>query len=146
VNWCELEIVNAAGKRLYRNAFATDYLITADNVEAIVAAARTRWKIENENNNTLKTKGYHFEHNFGHGKQHLAALLASFNILAYLVHTVLSWFDDAYRLLRQKLVSRKTFFDDLRALTRYMTFDSWQQLMVFMLTALEISIPSGECL
>jgi len=47
-------------------------------------------------------------------------------------------------LLRQKLVSRKTFFDDLRALTRYMTFDSWQQLMAFMLTALEISIPSGE--
>lgn len=28
-------------------------------VEAI-QAGRTRWKIENENNNTLKTKGYHF--------------------------------------------------------------------------------------
>ena len=36
---------------------------------ALVAAGRRRWKIENENNNTLKTKGYQFEHNFGHGKQ-----------------------------------------------------------------------------
>jgi hypothetical protein len=32
-----------------------------------VAAGRARWKVENENNNTLKTKGYHLEHNYGHG-------------------------------------------------------------------------------
>lgn len=144
VNWCELEICSETGKRIYRNAFVTDYALSADNVEAIAAAGRTRWKIENENNNTLKTKGYHFEHNFGHGQKHLAALLASFNILAYLVHTVLEWFDACYRLLRQKLAKRKTFFDDFRALTRYMCFDSWQQLMEFMLTAMEIPIPSGE--
>jgi len=36
---------------------------------------RARWKVENENNNVLKTKGYHIEHNFGHGNQHLASLL-----------------------------------------------------------------------
>jgi divalent metal cation (Fe/Co/Zn/Cd) transporter len=47
----------------------------------------------NENNNTLKTKSYNFKHNFGHGKQHLSSLLASLNILAFLVHTVLEWFD-----------------------------------------------------
>jgi hypothetical protein len=29
----------------------------------VVQAGRSRWKIENENNPTLKTKGYHFEHN-----------------------------------------------------------------------------------
>jgi hypothetical protein len=124
----------------------TGYPITADTVEAIVAAGRTRWKIENENNNTLKNLGYHFEHNFGHGKQHLAGLLASFNILAYLVHTVLAWFDACYRLLRQKLVNRKTFFDYVRALTRYLCFDSWQHLMEFMLTALEIPLPFNQCL
>ena len=32
------------------------------NVAEVVEAGRSRWKIENENNNTLKTKGYHFEH------------------------------------------------------------------------------------
>jgi hypothetical protein len=33
--------------------------------------------VENENSNTLKTKGYHLTHNFGHGKQHLSSLLLS---------------------------------------------------------------------
>ena len=56
--------------------------VTAENVVALVAAGRSRWKIENENNNTLKTKGYHFEHNYGHGKQHLSAVLASLILLA----------------------------------------------------------------
>jgi len=44
------------GKQLYKNAFATDHWITDQTVEAIVQSGRTRWKVENENNNTLKTK------------------------------------------------------------------------------------------
>lgn len=60
-----------------------------DSVTGLVASGRSRWKIENENNNTLKTKGYHFEHNDGHGQQHLATLFASLILLAFLVHTVL---------------------------------------------------------
>jgi hypothetical protein len=47
--------------------------LTDENVAQIVLAGRTRWKVENENNNTLKTKGYNLEHNFGHGKQHLSS-------------------------------------------------------------------------
>ena len=143
VNWCEIEIIDEQGRIVYRNAFATDYALDAQNVTEIVSAGRTRWKIENENNNTLKTKGYHFTHNFGHGKKHLAALLASLIILAFLVHTVLQWFDQCYQLLREELPSRKTFFNDLRALTRYVCFDSWQHLMEFMLDGLDIPIPQN---
>jgi hypothetical protein len=36
------------------------------------------------------------------------------------------------------LPTRKTFFDDLRALTRYILFPSWDTLMDFMLSGLEI--------
>ncbi len=72
VGWCELTTTDAGGKVLYRNAWASSTPTTQNNVIAIVAAGRSRWKIENENNNTLKTKGYRFEHNYGHGKQHLA--------------------------------------------------------------------------
>lgn len=57
-----------------------------DNTPTSCLPAR---KIENENNNTLKTKGYHFEHNFGHGKQHLSNLFATMILLAFLVHTTL---------------------------------------------------------
>jgi len=52
--------------------------------------------------------------------------------------TVLEWFDQCYALIRKDITSRKTFFDGLRALTRYMVFDSWQKLMEFMLEGLDI--------
>jgi len=112
----------------------SDWEITDQNV----ATGRCRWKIENENNNTLKTKGYHLEHNFGHGKKHLSSLLAAMNMLALLTHTFLSYCDDAYRLIRAKLPTRKTFFDDLRALLRYIPFESWNGLMDFMMRGVKI--------
>ena len=47
-----------------------------------------RWKIENETFNVLKNKGYNLEHNFGHGKETLASVLVTLNLLAYNFHTV----------------------------------------------------------
>ena len=138
VNWCEVTVTDAQGKLIYHNSFITDFTITDQNIEGIVASGRARWKIENENNNTLKTKGYHLEHNFGHGKKHLSSLLAAMNILAFLYHTFLTFTDANYRLIRATLPTRKTFFDDLRALTRYMLFPSWDALMDFMMRGLEI--------
>jgi len=141
VNWCELTITSATGKRLYKNAFATDFEISKDNVKQIVGDGRVRWKIENENNNILKTKGYHLEHNFGHGKHHLSNLLLTLNLLAFLFHTVLEIFDDTYRRIREDLPTRKTFFDDIRALTRYMCFDNWEVMLAFMARGLELEFP-----
>jgi len=137
VNWCELTTTDMNGKVWYRNAFATPLALNDGNVAAIVTAGRGRWKIENENNNTLKTKGYHFEHNYGHGQQHLSSLLASLIILAFLTHTVLEWMDDKYQLLRQKLPSRQRLFNDIRTLTSYLCFDSWEALMDFMLKSFD---------
>lgn len=137
VNWCELTATDANGKILYRNAFATSLAIDNNNVAEIVEAGRSRWKIENENNNILKTKGYHFEHNYGHGEHALASLLATLIILAFLVHTTLEWMDDKYQLLRRRLPSRKRLFNDIRTLTSYLCFDSWQDLMDFMLQSFE---------
>ena len=111
VNWCELTTTRQDGTIIYRNSFATNHEITRENVKELVQAGRTRWKIENEHNNTLKTKGYHLEHNFGHGKQHLSSLLFTFNILAFLFHTVLEMMDDRYQMIRKELPIRKTFFD-----------------------------------
>ena len=138
VNWCELVLTGKGGKVLYKNAFITDREITEQNVEAFVASGRARWKVENENNNTLKTKGYNLEHNFGHGKEHLSSLLATMNLLAFAMHGLLDHCDEAYRLIRRTLVVRKTFFDDIRALTRYHCFESWAALMDFMMRGLEI--------
>lgn len=144
VNWCELVTTDDRGNVRYRNAFATRLTVNAGNVTAVVAAGRGRWKIENENNNTLKTKGYHFEHNFGHGRQHLSCLLASLIILAFLTHTVLEWMDDKYQLLRKKLPSRQRLFNDIRTLTSYLCFQSWEALMDFMLDSFKPSPAQPE--
>ncbi len=106
VNWCEMTTHAAdTGKVLYRNAFATSFAVDDTSVAAVVASGRARWKIENENNNTLKTKGYHFEHNFGHGKQFLSSLLATLILLAYLLHTLLDLMDDKFCLLLHNHIS-----------------------------------------
>ena len=139
VNWLEITEANAqTGEQLYHNSFITNHQITDDNVAELAQAGRGRWKVENENNNVLKTKGYHIEHNFGHGKKYLAAFLLSLNLLAFLFHTVMLWCDEAYSLLRKELARRQTFFDDIRALTRYMVFESWQHMMDFMIRGLEL--------
>jgi len=138
VNWCEIKIINASGKVTYQNAFITDHEISASNVEEVVLAGRTRWKVENENNNTLKNGGYHLSHNFGHGKENLSSLLLAFNLLAFLFHTVLHFTDKRYRLLREHLGRRKTFFEHVRSLTEYLFFDSWTDLLNFMLKGQKI--------
>jgi hypothetical protein len=141
VNWCELTTTLPDGKIVYKNAFATNFEISKNNVKQIVRDGRARWKVENENNNVLKNRGYNLEHNFGHGKKHLSSLLLTFNLLAFLFHTVLELMDKKYSLVRAELPTRKTFFDDVRALTRYMYFPSWEAMLTFMMRGLEIELP-----
>ena len=139
VNWCEVTITHSkTGEQLYYNTFVTNHQLTPQTVGPIVDAGRARWKVENENNNILKTKGYHLEHNFGHGQQYLASFLLTLNLLAFLFHTVLELVDAQYRLLRQSLATRQTFFNDIKTLTRYFYFDSWRHLLDFMIKQLEL--------
>ena len=144
VNWCELVITDEKGKQTYKNTFITNHLVTKENVIEIVQAGRALFQIENENNNILKTKGYNLEHNFGHGKKHLSSLLLTLNLLAFLVHTVMFIKDSKYQLIRQRLGTRKTFFNDIRALTRYFCFKSWAEFFKFMLVNLELSPKNRE--
>ena len=138
VNWCEVTITDAEGKVRYRNSFITDWTISADNVAGLVAAGRARWKIENESNNVLKNRGYHLEHNFGHGKQHLSCLLVTMNLLAFGLHTLLELSDQSYQQIRATLGRRQRFFQHLEALTSYLHFESWERMMDFMMRGLEI--------
>lgn len=131
VNWCELEVLNQDGERLYFNTFATDYEITDANVVALVKAGRTRWKTENEHNNNLKNAGYHLEHNYGHGKKYLSQTLATLILLSFLLHTLLNLLDQAYIALR-RYFPRAQFFQQLRTLLMYLYFATWETLMALM--------------
>jgi hypothetical protein len=138
VNWCEVTITReATGEQLYHNAWATDHDLDQAILQRFVQTARSHWKHENEGHNVLKHQGYHLAHNFGHGAHSLAQVLLLLNLLAFLVHTALALCDELYQAVRTNLATRITFFNDVRALTRYLDFDSWQNLLTFMKTQLE---------
>lgn len=137
-NWIELTVADAKGRQTYRNCWATDLDADAGNAVELAACGRSRWTIENGNNNTLKTKGYHLEHNFGHGKEHLANTLASLNILAFLTHTVLELTERHYCLIRDRLGGRREFFLHLHVLTVYHLFASWDDFEDFVMRALRL--------
>jgi anthranilate phosphoribosyltransferase len=108
-------------------------------VVEVVASGRSRWKVENEGFNVLKNRGYNFEHNYGHGQQYLSMVLLTLLILAFLFHSVLDLSCSMYQAVRRELGTRRTFFNDLRALTRYLYFASWQQLLTFMYHRLDLA-------
>ena len=129
VNWFSIETFNAKGKRTYYNSFVTDLAVTPDTVAELAACGRARWKIENETFNVLKTNGYNLGHNFGHGKDGLASVLVTLNLLAFAFHTaaylgVLAW--------RAAVIARGVryrFFEHLRTITAYVVFQDWTHLL-----------------
>lgn len=146
VNFAEVTVQDRkTGKQLYHNAFVTNHPFTDETLPLIIDCGRARWKIENENNNTLKTKGYYFEHNFGHGKNHLSMILTTLILIAFLFHTILDLFSKPYQILIKKLGSRKEFFGSIRFLTRFFYCLNWNHLFGFMQQGLEelFPLPSG---
>lgn len=142
VNWCEVTVLNEqTGVILFKSAFITNFAISDSNVALIIRCGRARWKNENEGHNILKNHGYHIEHNFGHGDRYLSMILLCLNLLAFLTHTFMEISDSIYRAIRHELGSRQTFWNDVRALTRYQDFDSWPHLLRFMFTRLALEHP-----
>jgi hypothetical protein len=129
VNWLALEITDPNGRVTYRNSFVTDLAVDRHNVVELIACGRARWKIENETFNTLKTKGYNLEHNFGHGEANLATVLVVLNLLAFAFHTVADLAEPLWRKARDLTHTRIGFFNNMRALTVYIVFASWTQLL-----------------
>ena len=127
-HWLSVEVVDQTGKTTYRGAFVTSLAINPENVAEIVACARARWKIENESFNVLKNHGYHLEHNFGHGKQHLAQQFVLLNLLAFAFHTACDSVEKLWQEARAVLGTRKGFFTDLHTITAYLLFPDWHAL------------------
>lgn len=133
VNWFSYQLINENGKIGYENTWITDQTVTARNVEELVEAGRSRWKIENEGFNTLKNQGYNLEHNFGHGKEHLSFVLFLLNLLAFMIHQVLELRDKSFQKLSENVGSRKELWNLIRSMVRMFVFESWSFLMRFML-------------
>lgn len=125
VNWVGFQILDAKGKVKYTMAWVTSLPVSKHNVADIVACGRARWKIENESFNVMKNHGYELAHNFGHGKQFLAMVMAAFNLLAFAWHSVLDLCEPPWQAAREAAAKRTRFFTHLVALTAYLIFPDW---------------------
>jgi hypothetical protein len=96
--------------------WVTDLRLTERDVAQGVRGGRARWRIENETFNTLKNQGYHFEHNYGHGNQHLAVVFALLMLLAFLVDQVQQRSNPLFRRAWERKGSKKELWEAVRHL------------------------------
>lgn len=145
VNYVEYQQVDIqSGKTLYANAWITDIPITKANVKEIVAVGRSRWKIENETFNTLKNQGYHFEHNYGHGKKYLATNFALLMFLAFLVDQITQTLDFAFRKAWAKSGSKKNLWEKIRQVFDLMPALSMNAIYKFIAKGPSLDFPLLE--
>lgn len=133
VNYLEYSLYNAQGKRTFHNSWVTDIPVTETNIKTLAQAGRCRWKIENECFNTLKNQGYHIEHNYGHGKQHLSYNMYLLTLLAFFFHQILELTDGTYQACRKKFGSKRYMWESFRGAIRAILFTDWASFYDFML-------------
>ena len=122
-------------------SWITDLHIHRGNARLLVRGGRARWKIENETFNTLKNQGYHFEHNFGHGHQHLSVVFAMLMMLAFLVDQVQQLSCPLFRAVLTKVRSKRALWDNLRSHFRHFCFGSMKHLYEVILYDLGKEVP-----
>ena len=94
----------------------------------IERGGRARWKVENETFNTLKNQGYHFEHNYGHGFNHLSTVLMLLMMLAFLVDQTQQIACPLFRAAYAEMKSRRGLWEKMRALFFEFAFQSMAAL------------------
>ena len=128
-----LEYWEIKGDKIRHFTWITDFTITKNNAFDLMRGGRSRWKIENETFNTLKNQGYHFEHNFGHGENHLSVVFAMLMMLAFAVDQAQQLACRLFQAVLQKEGSRKRLWEHMRALFYTLEFncleDIWRALL-----------------
>lgn len=132
------------GKQTFYSTWATDIPITKENIKELVAVARSRWKIENETFNTLKNQGYHLEHNYGHGKKHLATNFAILTFLAFLTDQIAQHLDKDFQAAKEVCKTFKAFWDKIRAVFYLVPTISMNAIYRFIIKRRQIKIPPLE--
>src|ERR687897_1244907 len=122
-------------------SWITDLRVNKGTVYRIMQGARARWRIENETFNTLKNQGYHFEHNFGHGYEHLSVVFAVLMMLAFFVDQTQQLCCPLFQAVWAKLGSKRRLWERMRAVFVDYVLESMQHLLETLFYGLKKSIP-----
>ena len=93
----------------------TNIKLAENKIVAVMRAGRARWKIENETFNTLKNLGYHFEHNYGHGADHLATTFAYLMLLAFYTDQLVQASCHIFKQIEANISTKIKLWDTMRS-------------------------------
>lgn len=136
-----LECWDTIQDKVQHFSWVTDLRGNKATVYRLMQGARARWRIENETFNTLKNQGYHFEHNFGHGYQHLSVVFAVLMMLAFLVDQVQQLCCPLFQAAWAKWGSKRLLWEKMRALFYDYALESMQHLFEALFYGLQKSAP-----
>ena len=134
VNYIGQSDLTADGDIKSMFSWVTDQVVMRESVELIARGGRCRWRIENETCNTLKNQGYHFEHNYGHGKKNLSTVLMLLMMLAFLIDQVQQTCCPLFQAVLAKVMRRKTLWFRLRCAVESYVFSSYRDVLDAILT------------
>lgn len=132
VNFIDCIVKDKKGTIIGHFSWVTDLAVSLENVYELSRGGRARWKIENETFNTLKNQGYQFEHNFGHGYQHLSHVFGLLMFLAFLIDQVQQRCCALFQAALAKMKRKKRFWERMRGLFFEFCIDSWTDLFLWM--------------
>lgn len=102
--------------------------LSRPRAERLMWGGRSRWKVENETFNTLKNQGYHLEHNYGHGYQHLSVVLAMLMMLAFLVDQTSQLCCSLFGAAWERCGSKRALWEGVREIFHRFTVSSMQEI------------------
>lgn len=129
-NYFECESITL-NNEIKKGSWITNILITKENIYQLMQGGRARWKIENETFNTLKNQGYHFEHNFGHGKKHLCTVMCFLMVLAFLIDQLQMICCESYQEAKRTARTFSSLWEKMRSFFCYIELDSWDDFLGF---------------
>ena len=136
------EIDCRTNKRVYYNEWITDLPISIKSIQEFVELAPCRWKIENETFNTLKNQDYHFEHNFGHGKQFLSIIFVLLMLLAFFIDQLTLFLDNTFQKALNVLKTLRELRQSIRTIFNLVPCDSFET--IYRIIARDIHLKMSE--
>jgi len=136
-----IEYWEIGADKIQHFSWVTDLRVSKRNVYQLMRGGRARWKIANETFNTLKNQGYNFEHNYGHGEQHLSVVFAMLMMLAFLVDQTQQLCCALFQAVWVQLGSKRRLWERMRALFYDYAFASMRQLFEALLYGFKKSSP-----
>ena len=118
----------------------TNIQLAENKLIALMKAARARWKIENETFNTLKNLGYNFEHNYGHGKDHLATMFAYLMMLAFYIDQLIQACCHTFRQIEEKIRTKVKLWQTIKSIFQTIFVDSVYHIYQYLATLFEIKL------